>query len=155
MARLKGLRWDKRRGLWRWPAEWDRPSLRPSVPLTTPTPTTPAGFRSLVGVRRMGTAGSTGYTLALDPARLGYVFVAEGAVTVNGQDVYFKPTEFDLLLFLVKKDDLDIHNIPISHITTEYLSYLELMKDMNLDVAGHYSRPDAFEFGVRRTTERG
>ena len=75
MARLKGLRWDKRRGLWRWPAEWDRPSLRPSVPLTTPTPTTPAGFRSLVGVRRMGTAGSTGYTLALDPA----------TVTLTGQ----------------------------------------------------------------------
>lgn len=44
----------------------------------------------------------------------------------------------DLLLFLVKKDDLDIHNIPISHITKEYLSYLELMKDMNLDVAGDF-----------------
>lgn len=44
----------------------------------------------------------------------------------------------DLLLFLVKKDDLDIHNIPISHITKEYLAYLELMKDMNLDVAGDF-----------------
>ena len=44
----------------------------------------------------------------------------------------------DLLLFLVKKDDLDIHNIPISHITKEYLSYLELMKDMNLDIAGDF-----------------
>ena len=44
----------------------------------------------------------------------------------------------DLLLFLVKKDDLDVHNIPISHITREYLAYLELMKDMNLDVAGDF-----------------
>lgn len=44
----------------------------------------------------------------------------------------------DLLLFLVKKDDLDVHNIPISHITKEYLAYLELMKDMNLDVAGDF-----------------
>ncbi len=44
----------------------------------------------------------------------------------------------DLLLFLVKKDDLDIHNIPISHITKEYLAYLELMKDMNLDIAGDF-----------------
>ncbi len=44
----------------------------------------------------------------------------------------------DLLLFLVKKDDLDIHNIPIAHITREYLAYLELMKDLNLEVAGEF-----------------
>ncbi len=44
----------------------------------------------------------------------------------------------DLLLFLVKKDDLDIHNIPIAHITKEYLAYLELMKDLDLDVAGEF-----------------
>ena len=30
----------------------------------------------------------------------------------------------DLLLFLIKKDDLDINNIPIAHITKQYLSYL-------------------------------
>ena len=44
----------------------------------------------------------------------------------------------DLLLFLVKKDDLDIHNIPIAHITKEYLAYLSLMKDMDLDIAGDF-----------------
>ena len=44
----------------------------------------------------------------------------------------------DLLLFLVKKDDLDIHNIPISHITKEYLAYLDILKEMNLDVAGDF-----------------
>jgi len=44
----------------------------------------------------------------------------------------------DLLLFLVKKDDLDIHNIPIAHITSEYLKYLDLMKELNLDVAGEF-----------------
>ena len=44
----------------------------------------------------------------------------------------------DLLLFLVKRDDLDIHNIPISHITKEYLAYLELLKEFNLDVAGEF-----------------
>ncbi|MBI4059901.1 MAG: segregation/condensation protein A [Elusimicrobia bacterium] len=44
----------------------------------------------------------------------------------------------DLLLFLVKKDDLDIHNIPIAHITKEYLAYLELMKDLDLDIAGEF-----------------
>lgn len=44
----------------------------------------------------------------------------------------------DLLLFLIKKDDLDIYNIPISKITKEYLSYLDLMKEMNLDLAGEF-----------------
>lgn len=44
----------------------------------------------------------------------------------------------DLLLFLVKKDDLDVHNIPIAHITKEYLAYLDLMKEMNLDLAGEF-----------------
>ena len=44
----------------------------------------------------------------------------------------------DLLLFLIKKNDLDIYNIPISRITAEYLSYLEIMKDLNLDLAGEF-----------------
>ncbi len=44
----------------------------------------------------------------------------------------------DLLLFLIKKDDLDIHNIPLAHITREYLEYLQLMKDLNLDLAGEF-----------------
>jgi segregation and condensation protein A len=44
----------------------------------------------------------------------------------------------DLLLFLVKKDDLDVHNIPIAHITREYLAYLDLLKELNLDVAGEF-----------------
>jgi segregation and condensation protein A len=44
----------------------------------------------------------------------------------------------DLLLFLVKKDDLDIHNIPIAHITKEYLGYLDLLKEFNLEIAGEF-----------------
>ncbi len=44
----------------------------------------------------------------------------------------------DLLLFLIKKDDLDVYNIPISHITREYLTYLDMMKEMNLDMAGEF-----------------
>jgi segregation and condensation protein A len=44
----------------------------------------------------------------------------------------------DLLLFLVKRDDLDIHHIPISHITKEYLAYLELLKELDLEVTGEF-----------------
>lgn len=44
----------------------------------------------------------------------------------------------DLLLHLIKKDDLEISNIPIADITKEYLATLELMKELNLDVAGDF-----------------
>ena len=44
----------------------------------------------------------------------------------------------DLLLFLIKKNDLEINDIPISQITQEYLSTLDLMKDLNLEVAGEF-----------------
>ena len=44
----------------------------------------------------------------------------------------------DLLLHLIKKEELDIYDIPIARITAQYLRYLELMEEMNLDVAGEY-----------------
>lgn len=44
----------------------------------------------------------------------------------------------DLLLYLIKKNDLNIYDIPISKITTEYLSYLDMMKELNLDIAGQF-----------------
>ncbi len=44
----------------------------------------------------------------------------------------------DLLLHLVKRHELDIFNIPISFITEKYIEYLDLMRSLNLDVAGEY-----------------
>ena len=44
----------------------------------------------------------------------------------------------DLLLFLIKKNELNIHEIPIALITQQYLDAIELMKELNLDVAGDY-----------------
>jgi segregation and condensation protein A len=44
----------------------------------------------------------------------------------------------DLLLYLIKRDDLEIAEIPIASITSEYLSYLGLMKELNLDIAGEF-----------------
>ncbi len=44
----------------------------------------------------------------------------------------------DLLLYLIKKDELDIYNIPITHITQQYLEYLNLMETMDLDIAGEF-----------------
>jgi len=44
----------------------------------------------------------------------------------------------DLLLYLIKKNEIDIYDIPISVITQQYLEYLEMMKNLNLDVAGEF-----------------
>lgn len=44
----------------------------------------------------------------------------------------------DLLLHLIQKDDLNIYDIPVSQITSEYLAYMDLIKDMKLDVAGEF-----------------
>jgi segregation and condensation protein A len=44
----------------------------------------------------------------------------------------------DLLLHLIKKEEIDIQNIPIAHITEQYLEYLQVMKDLNLNVAGEW-----------------
>jgi len=44
----------------------------------------------------------------------------------------------DLLLHLIKREELDIYDIPVARITDQYLRFVELMQDMNLDVAGEY-----------------
>ena len=44
----------------------------------------------------------------------------------------------DLLLHLIKKNELDIVDIPIASITEQYLAALELMQGLNLDVSGEY-----------------
>jgi segregation and condensation protein A len=51
-------------------------------------------------------------------------------------DVFEGP--LDLLLHLVKKHELDILDIPIAFITEKYLSYLDMMQALSLDVAGEY-----------------
>lgn len=44
----------------------------------------------------------------------------------------------DLLLYLIKRQNLDILNIPIAHITEQYMEYVELMKSINLELAAEY-----------------
>ena len=44
----------------------------------------------------------------------------------------------DLLLYFIQRDKIDIYDIPIAHITGEYLQYLDLMEVMNLSVAGEF-----------------
>jgi segregation and condensation protein A len=44
----------------------------------------------------------------------------------------------DLLLFFIKRDELDIYNIPISRITKEFLEYIHYMESLDLEVAGEF-----------------
>jgi segregation and condensation protein A len=44
----------------------------------------------------------------------------------------------DLLIYLIKKNEVDIYDIPIALITEQYLDYLEMMKELNLEVVGDY-----------------
>lgn len=42
----------------------------------------------------------------------------------------------DLLLFLIRKNEVEIHDIPIAHITRQYLDYIEVMQLLDLEMAG-------------------
>src|SRR5215212_9740026 len=44
----------------------------------------------------------------------------------------------DLLLHLIKKHEVDIYDIPILVVTQQYLDYIDLMQELNLDVAGEF-----------------
>lgn len=45
---------------------------------------------------------------------------------------------FDLLLFFIERDELDIYDIPISKITDEFLSYIRHLETLNVDVASEF-----------------
>mgnify|MGYP002760269904 FL=1 len=80
----------------------------------------------------------------------------EGVATVRGQpmadwprDLYIPPDALevfleafegplDLLLYLIRRQNLDILDIPIAEITRQYMSYVELMKDLRLELAAEY-----------------
>ena len=77
-------------------------------------------------------------------------------VLVNGeklekwpQDLYIPPDALeifletfqgplDLLLYLIRKQNLDILDIPVAHITRQYMEYVELMRHFRLDLAAEY-----------------
>lgn len=71
------------------------------------------------------------------------------ALTQLPEDLYIPPGALevfleafegplDLLLYLIRKNNLDILNIPIAQITHQYVEYVELMKDLHLELAADY-----------------
>lgn len=76
--------------------------------------------------------------------------IVEGEpVTELPQDLYIPPQALkvfleafegplDLLLYLIRRQNLDILDIPIADITEQYVQYIELMQDLQLELAGEY-----------------
>jgi len=65
-------------------------------------------------------------------------------------DVFEGP--LDLLLFFIQRDEIDIYDIPISKITESYLGYLDLMRQLNIGIAGEYIRMAATLMRVKART---
>jgi segregation and condensation protein A len=77
------------------------------------------------------------------PAPAERVTVPEGVESVLPEDaprillpLFEGP--LDLLLYLIKREKIEIHDIPIAPITRQYMEYLDLMQELNLDVAGEF-----------------
>jgi segregation and condensation protein A len=58
----------------------------------------------------------------------------------NALEVFLEAFEgpLDLLLYLIKRQNLDILDIPIAEITRQYMEYVDLMKDLRLELAAEY-----------------
>lgn len=78
-----------------------------------------------------------------------FALVQGNALTELPKDLYIPPQALevfletfegplDLLLYLIKRQNLDILDIPIAAITHQYMEYVELMKEMQLELAGEY-----------------
>ncbi|MCK5726324.1 MAG: segregation/condensation protein A [Thiotrichaceae bacterium] len=78
-----------------------------------------------------------------------FAIVDGNPLLVPPEDLYIPPQALevfldtfegplDLLLYLIKKQNLDILNIPIAEITEQYMGYVEMMRTIKLDLAAEY-----------------
>ena len=78
-----------------------------------------------------------------------FAVVQGEAITTLPKDLYIPPEALeifleafegplDLLLYLIRRQNLDILNIPIAEITRQYMEYVEMMKALNLELAADY-----------------
>jgi len=82
-------------------------------------------------------------------AEMPFAVVDGEPITTLPQDLYIPPYALqvfleafegplDLLLYLIRRQNIDILDIPIAEITKQYVQYIELMKDLQLELAGEY-----------------
>ncbi len=97
----------------------------------SPPATVPVELTEAPPAPAEATAPAVGPTPPATPA------AAPGRQTVTIKLARFEGP-LDLLLHLIKRDEIDIYDIPIAHITQQYLGYLELMRILDLEVAGDF-----------------
>lgn len=84
-----------------------------------------------------------------EQAEMPFAMVDGEAVTQLPHDLYIPPDALqvfleafegplDLLLYLIRRQNLDILDIPIAEITRQYLQYIDLMQELQLELAGEY-----------------
>src|SRR5471030_1610176 len=78
----------------------------------------------------------TGARLKENHARPKETRTSESAFSISIGQVYDGP--LDLLLDLIRKQDIDIYDIPIARITKQFLGYVEKLKSTDVDVAGEF-----------------
>ena len=82
-------------------------------------------------------------------AEMPFAVVAGEPVTTLPQDLYIPPYALevfleafegplDLLLYLIRRQNLDILEIPVAEITRQYVEYIEMMQELHLELAGEY-----------------
>ncbi len=82
-------------------------------------------------------------------AEMPFAYVQGEAITKLPHDLYIPPDALevfleafegplDLLLYLIKRQNLDILDIPLAEITRQYMAYVELMKELQLELAAEY-----------------
>ena len=78
-----------------------------------------------------------------------FAVVAGEPITALPQDLYIPPYALqvfleafegplDLLLYLIRRQNIDILDIPVAEITIQYVQYIEMMQELQLDLAGEY-----------------
>jgi chromatin segregation and condensation protein Rec8/ScpA/Scc1 (kleisin family) len=84
-----------------------------------------------------------------EQAEMPFAIVDGEPVTEPPRDLYIPPQALkvfleafegplDLLLYLIRRQNLDVLDIPIAEITRQYMEYIDLMQDMELELAGEY-----------------
>lgn len=88
-------------------------------------------------------------TAKVEQTEMPFAIVQGAPVTELPKDLYIPPDALevfleafegplDLLLYLIRRQNLDVLDIPIARITEQYMHYIELMEELQLELAGEY-----------------
>jgi len=100
-------------------------------------------------LKLVATPPEAGESSLLVQAEMPFAIVQGEPVTELPRDLYIPPQALevfleafegplDLLLYLIRRQNLDILDIPLADITRQYMNYIELMQEMQLELAGEY-----------------